>query len=415
MMSKNEKMILLLLSAINFTHILDFMIMMPLGNYLMPFFHISPMQFSFLVGAYTLSAAVSGFSAAFFVDRYDRRKVLLLGYSGFVFGTLACGLAPTYLLLLIARIVAGLFGGIISAQVLSIISDLFAYERRGAAMGAVMSAFSIASTLGVPFSLYLANLFSWHAPFLLVGGLGFFIIFFVGKYVPPMMAHIQQTKSAHPFQVVAEVAKNSNQRLALLFSGLIFLGHFLIIPFINPFLEFNRGYSKAQTPMVYLVGGIASFFAAHALGKLSDKVGKLKVFTTTVFFSLFLVWAITNMPYWPFVFILLLFAIWFSLSTGRAVTAQAMISNIVPAGQRGSFMSFNSSVQQLGSSIASFLAGAIVVRDSAGKIHHYYWLGYLSILILGFCLLLGRYLFGKIEERKMEKEKPLKAKIGDEM
>jgi MFS transporter, DHA1 family, inner membrane transport protein len=277
-------------------------------------------------------------------------------------------------------------------------------------MGAVMSAFSIASTLGVPFSLYLANLISWHAPFLLVGGLGIIIIFLVGKFVPPMIDHIQKIKSENPFHVVAEVAKNSHQSITLLFSGLIFMGHFLIIPFINPFLEFNRGYSKAQTPMVYLVGGIASFFAAHALGKLSDRIGKLKVFTATVFFSLFLVWAITNLPYWSFVFILLLFAIWFSLSTGRAVTAQAMISNIVPAGQRGSFMSFNSSVQQLGSSVASFLAGLIVVRDSAGKIHHYHWLGYLSILILGCCILLGHYLFGKTEEGKTAKEKPFDSK-----
>ncbi|RYY81219.1 MAG: MFS transporter, partial [Chitinophagaceae bacterium] len=168
-MTPKERILLLLLAAINFTHILDFMIMMPLGNYLMPYFRISPQQFTLLVAAYTVSAGISGFIAAFFVDGFDRKKVLLFGYTGFLLGTIACGFAPSFYALLAARLVAGLFGGLIGAQVLSIISDVFPYERRGQAMGSVMSAFSIASTLGVPFSLYLANLISWHAPFLLVG------------------------------------------------------------------------------------------------------------------------------------------------------------------------------------------------------------------------------------------------------
>src|SRR5689334_3319526 len=159
-MNRKEKILLFLLACINFTHILDFMIMMPLGNYLMPYFKISPQQFTWLVAAYTLSAGVSGFIAAFFADRYDRKKILLVGYTGFLLGTLACGFAPSYTLLLCARFLAGTFGGLIGAQVLSIVSDVFTYNRRGAAMGAVMSSFSIASTLGVPFALYLANLFS---------------------------------------------------------------------------------------------------------------------------------------------------------------------------------------------------------------------------------------------------------------
>ena len=146
-MTRKEKIILLLLASVNFTHILDFMIMMPLGNYLMPYFHISPKQFSFLVGSYPITAFVSGFSAAFFVDRFDRKKVLVFAFMGFLIGTLACGLAPSYGLLLAARILTGLFGGLIGAQVLSIVADLFGYERRGAATGAVMSSFAIASTI----------------------------------------------------------------------------------------------------------------------------------------------------------------------------------------------------------------------------------------------------------------------------
>ncbi|TWI79494.1 putative MFS family arabinose efflux permease [Lacibacter cauensis] len=396
-MSKNERLIIALLAAINFTHILDFMIMMPLGNYLMPYFKISPQQFTFLVGAYTLTAGVSGFTAAFFVNNYDRKKVLLYGYTGFLLGTIACGIAPTFELLLAARILAGMFGGLIGAQVLSIVADIIPYERRGAAMGAIMSAFAVASTFGVPFSLYLANIISWHAPFLFVGIVGVVIIPLVSKYLPSMSGHIKEKEADHnKFEVLQVVVENPTQRLALLFSFLMMMGHFLIIPFINPYMEFNNGYSKTVTPMIYLVGGISSFFAANILGKISDRYGKLPVFSVSVLLSLLFVWVITNLPPVHIALMLSLFAVWFVLATGRSVAAQAMISNVVTPQHRGSFMSFNSSVQQLGTAAASFIAGMIVIKGEDGKIQHYNWLGYLSIVVLVVCFFLARRLFYKM-------------------
>lgn len=413
-MKPNQKILLVLLASINFTHILDFMIMMPLGNYLMPFFKISPQQFTLLVAAYTLSAGISGFVAAFFVDRYDRKKVLLLGYIGFLIGTLACGVAPTYFLLLMARLFAGTFGGLIGAQVLSIVSDTFTYERRGAAMGAVMSSFSIASTIGVPFSLYLANAFSWHAPFIFVALLGFILIPLISRYIPVMDAHIVQQKESDgsaKLDILKDVLKSPTQRMALLFSGLIMMGHFLIIPFINPYLEFNNGYSKMQTPLIYLVGGIAAFFAANILGKLSDKYGKFKIFVICVLLSLPLVIAITSLPPISFSVVLALFGAWFVLATGRGVTAQALLSNVVPPQKRGSFMSFNSSIQQLGTGAASLIAGLIVYRGAGGSIQRYSWLGYLSVLILALCVFLGNKIFKASNEnieRTVEHEVVLK-------
>ena len=410
-MTKKERIILFLLAGLNFTHILDFMIMMPLGNYLMPYFHITPWQFSVLVGAYSISAAISGFIAAFMVDRFDRKKVLLLSYIGFIIGTLACGFAPTYGLLLGSRVLAGIFGGIIGAQVFSIIADLFSYERRGTAMGAVMSAFAVASTLGVPFSLYLTNLFNfdWHVPFLLVGGLGIILIPLIYKFIPVMASHVQKPDEREsPWKVLGNVMKSPVQQQALVFSGLLMMGHFLIIPFLNPYLEFNKGFSKDMTPMVYLVGGIASFMAALSLGRISDKIGKLPVFSYSVFFSLFMVLLITRMPDVPYSVVLGFFAIWFILATGRAVTAQAMVSEVVTTAQRGSFMSFNGCMQQLGTTIASFTAGAIVIKEKSGRLDRFDWLGYLSIAVLLISFFLGRYLFRKIdkteEEAKLEKE-----------
>ncbi|MES2880558.1 MAG: MFS transporter [Bacteroidota bacterium] len=402
-MNRKEKILLLILASINFTHILDFMIMMPLGNYLMPYFKINPQQFSLLVGAYTLSAGISGFIAAFFVDRYDRKKVLLIGYTGFLLGTIACGFAPTYPLLLASRLLAGVFGGLIGAQVLSIVSDIFPYEKRGAAMGAVMSSFSIASTIGVPFALYLANIFSWHAPFLLVGFVGIVIIPLIHKFVPPMNKHIieEGAVAINKMDVLKDVWKHPTQKLALLFSGLIMMGHFLIIPFINPFLEFNKGFSKQQTPMIYLVGGIAAFFAANILGKLSDKYGKLKMFVICILLSLPLVIVITNMPTISFSIVLVFFALWFTVATGRGVTAQAMVSNVVEPQKRGGFMSFNSSVQQLGTFFASITAGFVVVSGEQGQIYRYEWLGYLSVLVLLVCVFIGVKIFRSSSPKTM--------------
>jgi DHA1 family inner membrane transport protein len=399
-MTKNERIILVLLASLNFTHILDFMIMMPLSNYLIPYFKITAMEFSLLVASYSISAFFSGLAIAMFIDRFDRKTSLIVAYIGFLLGTLACGFAPTYGLLLAARVLAGLFGGIIGAQVLSIVADLFTYERRGRAMGAVMSAFAAASILGVPISLYLTNLFkfNWHVPFILIGSLGVVFVPLIIKFVPKLTSHIKpREKNESLFKALITVCKVPAQRSALVFSGLLMMGHFLIIPFINPYMEFNKGFSKDLTPMIYLVGGVASMAAAILLGRVADAKGKLLIFSISVFFSLFMVLLITHMPTVPFSIVLVFFAVWFVFATGRAVTAQAMISEVVKPEQRGSFMSVNGSIQQLGSGIAALSAGAIVITEKSGRILHYNWVGYLSIIVLLGSLIIGRFVFGKMD------------------
>lgn len=404
-MSKSEKIILFILAGLNFTHILDFMIMMPLGNYLIPDLGISAFQFSLLVASYSVSAFFSGLGIAMFIDRFDRKRSLLLAYIGFLVGTLACGAAPTYGFLLSARILTGLFGGVIGAQVLSIVADLFTYERRGRAMGAVMSAFAAASILGVPLSLYLTNLFkfNWHIPFIFIGSVASIFIPLVIKFIPSMTDHIKKRHSdVNVFDALITVCKVPEQRSAIIFSCLLMMGHFLIIPFINPYLEFNKGFSKDLTPMIYLAGGIASFAAALLLGRFSDKTGKLPVFSWSVFLSLFMVLIITEMPDVHFSIVLCFFAIWFIVATGRAVTAQAMISEVVRQEQRGSFMSVNGSVQQLGSGLAALSAGAIVYTEKSGRIANYNWVGYLSIFVLLASLIIGRIVFKKIDKKEVQ-------------
>jgi len=396
-MTRKERILLFLLATINFTHILDFMIMMPLGNFLMPHFDISAQYFSLIVAAYPVTAFASGMVAAFYVDRYDRKKVLLFAYVGFIIGTITCGIATTPSLLMAARILTGLFGGLIGAQVLSIIADTFPYEKRGQAMATVFMAFSMASVFGVPFSLYLAKLISWHAPFIFIGIMGIVLLPFLYKFLPPITGHLKSAAAdkSSVREVFSAVFSNRSQTLALLLSGSLMLGHFLVIPFINPYMEFNVGFTKDQTPLIYMVGGVCAMASSTFIGKLADKYGKLKVFTICLLLSLLPIFLITNMPRIPFYYVLIVFGFWFTFSTGRNIPAQAMISTVVHPSERGRFMSFNSSFQQLFTGAASIIAGLIVVRDAQGKIYHYNWVGYLSVSIVFLCWFIGRMLAKK--------------------
>jgi predicted MFS family arabinose efflux permease len=397
-MTRKEKILLFLLATINFTHILDFMIMMPLGNFLMPHFNITAQYFSWIVAAYPVAAFVSGMIAAFYVDRFDRKKVLLFAYTGFIAGTISCGIAPTALLLLVARLLTGLFGGLIGAQVLSIIGDTFPYEKRGRAMASVFMAFSVASVFGVPFSLYLARLITWHTPFIFIGVLGVVLLPFLQKYLPPISGHLstkEPAASVNVKEVFGAVFSNRSQTLALILAGSLMLGHFLIIPFINPYLEFNVGFTKEQTPMIYMVGGVCALISSNFIGKLADKYGKFKIFTICLLLSLVPIFFITNMPRISFYAVLAIFGFWFTFTTGRNIPAQAMISTVVNPAERGRFMSFNSSFQQLFTGAASVIAGLIVVRDEAGKIYRYNWVGYLSVAIVFCCLFIGNMLAKK--------------------
>ena len=383
-MEFKEKIILLLLTVLNFTHIMDFMIMMPLGNYLMPYFDISSQQFSMLVAAYTFSAGISGFLAAFFVDGFDRKKVLMFGYVGFLIGTLFCAISPAYEILLAARIVAGAFGGLIGAQVLSIVADLVPYERRAAAMGMIMAAFSAASVFGVPFGLYIANLFNWHAPFFFVVILGSLLLPFLIRFLPRMDGHLLEENfhRVGPAELVGDVFRNSGQLYALALTAFMMMGHFMIIPFINPFMEFNMGFSKTQTPLIYMVGGALTMVSSPLIGRLADKIGKYKMFVILVLAGVPLIALITNLPAIPFYLVLCITGSWFIISAGRFIPAQAIISDVVPPERRGSFMSFNSSVQQMFVGLASVLAGFIVVKMPDNRIENYEITGYVSITLI---------------------------------
>jgi MFS transporter, DHA1 family, inner membrane transport protein len=390
-MTLSQKRILYLLAAVNFTHIMDFMIMMPLGPQLMQLFSITPQQFGWAVSAYSITAGVSGFAAAFFVDKYDRKKVLLFAYVGFVLGTFSCALAPTYALLVAARVLAGLFGGMIGAQVLSIVGDAIEYERRAQAMGIVMTSFSLASVLGVPAGLWLSNHLSWHAPFLAIGGLGVLIVGLLAVFLPDFRGHLAQatTTPRNPLHVLTDIAQSPRQRQALTLSTVLMLGHFAIIPFIAPSLVANAGFDQQNLFLIYLVGGLLTIFTSPQVGKLADQRGKFPIFRVFALLSLVPVWFITNLWAMPLGWVLAIAAMFFVFVNGRMIPVQAMVTNVVPPAQRGGFLAINSSVQQLATGAAATIAGAIVVESPAGRLEHYDWVGYLSMVLIGVSIWLA--------------------------
>ena len=387
-MTKKEIVLLLTLAAINFTNIMDFMIMMPLQEFLERSFDITPIQFGMLVSAYAFSAFAASMTASFIVDRFDRKKVLLMAFSGLILGTLACGFATSYYMLMAARIVAGLFGGLIGAQALSIIGDSFPYEKRGRAMGLLMSGFALAAIAGVPLALLVATKFNWQVPFIGIGILGIILLFVSFTVIPSMTAHIKSKEERNIFIVYQSIWKDRNQQFALLMMVTLIFAHFGVIPFIAPFLTKNTGFLQGQLPLMYFFGGLASIIVSPLTGKLSDKFGKHKVFTIMVLLAVAPVYLLTNLTNVPYYHVLIVTTFFFIFGGGRMVPAQALATSVVPPQLRGGFMNLNSSLQQLSLGLSAFIGGLIITKNTAGEIVHYNIIGYISIFVSLICLLI---------------------------
>ncbi|HTF05039.1 MAG TPA: MFS transporter [Bacteroidia bacterium] len=373
-----EKPLLYTLAFIQFTHVMDFMIMMPLSTHFTDEFGITNAAFGLLVASYNISAGIFAAAGAFFIDRFDRRKVMLLCYTAFIIGTLACGFAPTFGFLLAARIFTGMFGGIIISTMLSIVADAIPYERRASAMAIMYMGFSGAAILGVPGGSFIAAHSSWHIPFIVIAVMGIPILFAAMRFIPPMAAHVEEAKKRNPFRQFAEIVSSRNRLLGLLLMGLLMLGHFSIIPYIPNFMVHNLGMEEQYVGFIYLAGGVASVFSMRVIGRLSDKHGSLKVFAVLSLCALFPILTITHLPVAGLIVILLLAATLFVFGGNRGVPANTLISATALPHQRGGFMSLTSAVQQLGAGLASFFAGLLITEGPNHTVLQYDHVGYLA-------------------------------------
>jgi predicted MFS family arabinose efflux permease len=376
---QRESYLLLTLAGIQFSHILDFMIMMPLGPILIKAFDIGTHEFGLLVASYSFSAAVSGLLAATFIDRFERKRLMLTIFALFGLATLACGLAPSYITLLIARGLAGTFGGVMGAMVQTIVGDVIPFARRAKAGGVVSTAFSISTVAGVPLSLWLANHFQWRAPFILIAALTVLFIVVAARILPELRHHIIDKKRAHPFSAMFEVLRDPNHQRALMFSGLLILSGFMVIPYITVYAVGNVGITQQQIPLIYLAGGMATLVTARLIGHWADLKGKIRIYRLIGMGALVPLFVVTHIGASPLWLWLVSTTAFFVLVSGRMIPAMAIITSAAQPKLRGTFMSLNATVQSFAMGLATTLAGFIITQDNAGQIVDYGLVGYVAI------------------------------------
>ena len=339
-----------------------------------------------------LRRAFRELSAGFFLDRFDRRKALLWLFLGFAAGTLFCALAPTYGLLVAARAVAGMFGGVTGAVILAIVGDVIPENRRGEAMGMVMSAFSVASIFGVPLGLVLASKFNWHVPFYVIAAICVPILAAVARCVPPLRGHLEHALEQHPAARMLAVLAEPNHQMAFIFMSVLTCAGFVIFPTLATYMVYNVGLSEQQLPFIYLTGGLCTLFSMNWIGRWADRAGKLRVFTIMSLTASVPILALTNLPRVPLVLALCVSTLLMICMSGRFVPAMAMMTSTVESRYRGGFMSVNSSVQQFSCGLAAWISGGIIGQGPNQEITHYPIAGLVSLGCVLACIWLARFL-----------------------
>jgi predicted MFS family arabinose efflux permease len=391
-LSRQEEIgILAILFIIQLAHTLDFVIMMPLGPQLMRVFAITPKEFGILVSAYTFSAGICGFVNSFYIDKFDRKWALLTACAGLGVSTLLCGLAPSYHFLLFSRIAAGAFGGTIAALVYSVIGDVVPEQRRGAATGLVMAAFSIASVLGIPLGIYFANYAGWHMPFLSLSMI-ILLTFITGWVLMPSISGHKTAKVERLLHSFYQILADRNHLNTFVFTIALTLSGFTVIPYIATYMVTNAGMTEHDLPYIYFVGGAFTFFSSRFIGKLSDKYGKKLIFSVIAFASMIPILILTHLPPVPLAAALATTTLFMILATGRFVPAMAMITSSVEPMYRGRFMSLNTALQQVACGIAVIISGNIISTDVAGKLYGYEMVGYVSVAAALLAIVLSRRL-----------------------
>ena len=386
-----ERALLVVLSAVQFAHIVDFVLIMPLGPQLMRLFDITPVQFGVVVSSYSFTAAIFGFINAFFVDRLNRKTVLIVFFGLFALATLACGLAPSYALLLVARAAAGAFGGSLNAVVHSIVGDVFPPERRGTATGAVTSAFALASVIGVPIGIVVAAGGHWQYPFLGLAALCIPVWILAYRVVPDISGHVSDDR-ASPVRNLIEMLSVRSHQISFLFGMILVLAGFTIIPYIAPYQVKNVGISERDLAYIYVVGGAATFFTSRWFGRLSDRYGKRRMFITIATLSLAPILITTHFPRAPLLLVIPFSTLFFVLVSGRFVPAMAMMNGSAVPRLRGSFLSVSASLQAVAMGLATIVGSAFLSTTPDGQLVGYGSVGWFAATLTLVAIWMSRYL-----------------------
>ncbi|MBK1896181.1 MFS transporter [Chryseobacterium paridis] len=377
-----QKFVIFILAITQFTVILDFMVMSPLGDMLMKSLSLKPSAFGFAVSAYAFSAGISGLLTAGFADKFDRKKLLLFFYIGFIAGTIFCGVAQSYQALVAARIITGLFGGVIGSISMAIITDLFALQQRGRVMGFIQMGFGGSQVLGVPIGLYLANAWGWEAPFWMVAALSIIIAALIFVKLQPVTKHLSVQRDKSVFQHLWHTVAKSNYRVGFTATALLSIGGFMMMPFGTAFAVNNLGLTNEQLPMLFMVSGVSSLVIMPLIGKLSDKIDKFKIFAFASVWMMIMCVLYTNLSVTPLWLVMIFNVLMMIGVMSRMIPSSALTSAIPDLQDRGAFMSINSSLQQIAGGVAAAAAGVIVTQKSKGApLEHYNIVGYVIVAI----------------------------------
>jgi predicted MFS family arabinose efflux permease len=396
-LSPYQRAIVAVLAFLQFTIILDFMVLSPLGAMIMPTLKVSPPQFGVLVSAYAFSAGLAGLLASGFTDRFDRKKLLLFFYGGFLLGTFLCATADSYYFLLAARIVTGLFGGVIGSIVFAITADLFEYRQRGRVMGVVQAAFAASNVLGLPIGLYLATRWSWHSPFYVILGVGVAVGILIVFFVRPIDAHLKTRPDNSPLHHFIHTISNTRYLQGFAATVLMTTGGFMLLPFSSAFTVHNLGIRIDQLPITYMVSGICAMITGPLIGRASDAVGKFNVFTWGCVATIIMVLIYTNLGTSSLQTVILVnVLLWIGVSS-RMISSTALISAVPSPADRGSYMSISSSLQQISGGIAATAAGMIVKEAPSGAIEHFDIVGYVLVTTTLLTLVMMYYINRRVE------------------
>ncbi len=385
-----QKIVIFMLAMTQFTVILDFMIMSPLGDMLMKSLNLTPAKFGVAVSAYAFSAGISGLLTAGFADKYDRKKLLLFFYTGFIIGTVACGLAQSYVFLLAARIVTGLFGGVIGSISMAIVTDLFALQQRGRVMGFLQMGFGASQVLGVPISLWLANYWGWEAPFLLTAGVALIVAVVILLKMQPVREHLALQHNRSAIAHLISTATKQDYRIGFTATALLSIGGFMMMPFGSAFAINNLGVTQHNLTFLFMISGVCSLLIMPIIGKLSDRVSKFKIFTLASVWMMVVCVLYTNQSNIPFWLVIIFNVVMMMGIMGRMVPSVALTSAIPDMADRGAFMSINASLQQIAGGIAAAISGMIVVQKTKfSPLEHYDIVGYVivGVSLLGIILM----------------------------
>lgn len=387
-----EVFVIAILAILQFTIILDFMVLSPLGAFLLEELDISTKQFGWVVSGYAFSAGISGLLTAGFADKFDRKKILLFFYTGFLGGTLLCAIAQTYEFLLLARIVTGIFGGVIGSIGFAIITDLFRMEVRGRVMGFVQMAFASSQVLGLPIGLYLANHYGWHSPFFMIVGVGVIIGLAIIVYLKPIDAHLKVKSERNALIHLGNTISNPLYLKAFAATVLLATGGFMLMPFGSAFSINNLKLTFDQLPLLYMITGVCSMIAGPLIGKYADTIGKYTVFVAGSVLGMIIVAVYGNLGVTELWVVVILNVFLFIGISSRMITASALMSAIPELKDRGAFMSVNSSIQQISGGVAAGVAGLIVVQSPTGQLERYDLLCYVVVLTMAITIFMMYFL-----------------------